>query len=46
MVSLIKGNGAECAGCLAASAAGRAAGRLGDGTAGRAAAGRTIAPGE
>lgn len=45
MVSLIKGNGPECAGRFAAAAAGRTAGRLGDRIVGGAAAGRSGHPG-
>lgn len=46
MVSLIKGNGPECAGRFAAAAAGRTAGRLGDRIVGGAAAGRSGHPGQ
>lgn len=45
MVSLIKGNGPECAGRFAAAAAGRTAGRLSDRIVGGAAAGRSGHPG-
>ena len=45
MVSLIKGNGPECAGRFAAVAAGRTAGRLSDRIVGGAAAGRSGHPG-
>lgn len=46
MISLIKGNGPECAGRFAAAAAGRTAGRLGDRIVGGAAAGRSGHPGQ